>query len=262
MQTKNILRAVKNSFSSAYFLKIYCNYFLRHYLFNFSYKDYKFLRGRETLDRLETNRKSFIRLGDGEIAILYGFDVHFQRYSDDLRRALLKILSEYGPASPYLLGVPVDFIERLARDRHSQDKTLRCFRLSEAFLRDRLKKDNVYGDSLLFWDNFQKDWSFFKPLWEGKAVVMIGSMSKYFQNNDLPGASRSFIVEAPEKDAFEKLDLVENNVKELADSKKLEKDKTVILVSLGPAAKPLAYNLSKKGWIVYDTGHFFSKKLN
>lgn len=261
MQTKNILRAVRNSFASDYFSRAYFNYFLRHYLFSFSYGDYKFLRGQETLDYLRERKKSFIRLGDGEMAILYGFDVYFQRYSDGLRDALLKILAEYDQDGPYLLGLPIDFIERLSKDRFSQDKTLKCFKLSEAFLRDKLKKNNVYGDSLLFWDNLKKDWDFFKPLWEGKTAVLVGSMSKYFQKDDFPGASESFIVETPQKDAFEELGRIKDDVNKLEASKKIEKDKTVILVSLGPAAKPLAYDLSREGWIVYDTGHFFSQKL-
>ena len=47
----------------------------------------------ETIDELVQSKRSLIRFGDGEVALIRGFDLRFQLFSDELQQELINALS-------------------------------------------------------------------------------------------------------------------------------------------------------------------------
>ncbi len=87
-------------------------------------------------------------------------------------------------------------------------------------------------------------------LWTNKDVVLIeGEKSRLGVGNDMFDHAQSFKrILCPAENAFAKYDTIKNEVL------KISKDK-MILLSLGPTAKVLAYDLFVLGYRVIDIGH-------
>ena len=90
----------------------------------------------------------------------------------------------------------------------------------------------------------------FKQIWNDKDILLIeGSKSKLGINNDLFSNAKSVErIIAPSKNAFDKYDEILAVIKERCKGK-------LVLLSLGPTATVLAYDLCKKGIRALDIGH-------
>lgn len=90
----------------------------------------------------------------------------------------------------------------------------------------------------------------FKKIFFARDIVIVeGEKTRFGVGNDLlSGAKTIRRIEAPAKNAFEKYDLI------LQASNKIPID-ALILVALGPAAKTLILDLSRKGYQALDVGH-------
>lgn len=251
------LKVLKNSISSPYFRNEYLKLIL-HRCFSKSpaYSNYSFLDAGQTLEYLSRNKKSFVRFGDGEFAILYGFDIYFQRYDPLLKDLLLEIIESYTPDSPYLLGVPPIPIKNLDYSYMQKSKNLKYWTRAEAFMKTRLSKRCVYGDLFIFRRAAYSRMEVPK-LWGNKIVVLVGSMTKYFTDKQLEGAKDQYLVDCPLVNAFEEWEGINRNILEVITTNHLKNEELVILISLGPAAKVIAYELSKRPLVVYDVGHYF-----
>jgi len=227
---------------------------------------YRFLSKEQTLNYLLKNKKSFIRFGDGEFAILYGFDIPFQRYSPLLKNSLERIIRTYTLDSPYLLGLPFRFLKMSYSDLKKIGK-LAYWQKGKIFMQSYISERCIYGDSFTFrstdipGDSPLKDQEIFE-LWRNKEVLLVGSMAKNFKNKYLPLAKAQYLLECPTTNAFEKREEIMGSIYEIIDSHRLRRENMIILISLGPAAKVIAYELSKKGLIVYDMGHYFDLRSN
>lgn len=256
----SFLKPLRNLITSPqYFLKEYLHFYAyRYFLKPPSYDRYKFLNEKQTLEYLLKNKKSFIRLGEGEFSILYGFnvDLYQQKSNHLLREFFIKIIKDYNHDSPYLLGIPRLPIQKLSYFGIKKNKNLDYWYKVETFMRNRLKENCLYGDPLIFKRVLNKNIESFK-IWENKSVLLIGSMVKYFKNKQLELTKRQYLLEAPDGNAFKDYEDVVKNIFRIIDSNHLKKEDMVVLISLGPAAKVIIYELSKKGLIAYDMGTYF-----
>lgn len=93
-----------------------------------------------------------------------------------------------------------------------------------------------------------------KAIWENKDIVIIeGLYSRTGVGNDLFANAKSVArILCPPANAFDKFDDI------LAAALKVDREK-LIFVALGPTAKPLAYELHKRGYHVIDIGHIDSE---
>lgn len=222
---------------------------------------YKFLNKEQTLDYLLKNKKSFIRFGDGEFTLLYGFDIRFQRYNPLLKSSLERIIRAYALDSPYLLGLPFQYLKMSYSDLKKIGK-LAYWQKGKILIQSYTSKRCIYGDSFTFRptdiprDSPLKDQEIFE-LWRNKEVLLVGSMVKNFKNKDLPLAKAQYLLECPTTNAFEKREEIIESIYDIINIHHLKRDNMIILISLGPAAKIITYELSKKGLIAYDMGHYF-----
>jgi len=252
-------RIAKNLFFSQYFRRVYFEYvcFRVRNFFSSTKNDYEFLDAHQTLNYLLTKQKSFIRFGDGEFAILYGFDIYFQKFHPVLKNKLLEILEKYTPDSPYLLGIPPIPVESLDYSDLSKQKDLSQWKKAEAFLEKRLNKNCIYGDPFMFRRfGYKGEKNVFK-LWRNKSVILVGSMTQYFKDKQLEGTKNKHLVNCPFINAFEEYKRIMRDILKIIIDNHLKEKELVILVSLGPTAKIITYELSKIGLLTYDVGHYF-----
>jgi len=235
----------------------YVLYFFRVYVFGNSGAP-KVLSLNDTLDLIIREKLSVIRFGDGEISIMEKIDMGFQKADANLAKGLKEVVQASGKG--LLICVPGIFgkLEGFAKlsFRFSLHQLFRNMPIWTALL----SKDQIYGDAyitrpyLTYNQALRKQsGEIFRKLfsiWGGKNVVLIeGSKSRTGVGNDMfkNAASVSRIL-GPAENAYSRY----NEIKAVA--LKASKDK-LILLSLGPAAKVLAYDLFKAGYRVIDIGH-------
>lgn len=68
---------------------------LYYFFISFSGSRANILSSEETVDEILKNKKSLIRLGDGEFGIFRGKSIHYQKYSKELMDEFIKIKNEY-----------------------------------------------------------------------------------------------------------------------------------------------------------------------
>jgi len=233
----------------------YILYLLRIY-FGIGKPDVNILTITETLDRVYKNDLSVIRYGDGEVTLIEGNDLLFQKYSSTLAKRLADIFKSQHEK---LLICATDIWGKL----DDFEPYARSFNMHQAYrmgpIWHRLfTPGRTYGETnitrhYLAYKNKMHAGDIFKMilrLWEGKNVVLIeGEKSRLGVGNDLFQNTKTLErVLCPAENAFSSYDQI------LAAAKRLDKDK-LILISLGPTAKILAYDLFILGYRVLDIGH-------
>lgn len=213
----------------------------------------------ETLDKLLDSTKSLIRFGDGEIAIIQGKSLSFQSFTPEIQIQLKSILLSND--ENILIGVPDIFSEFNKFQRTS--KIFWNFELFKNRNIFRLLENKVYANThvsrpYMIYKNKTNKISFFykiQKLWDGKDIIIIeGENSRNGVGNDLYSNTKSIKrIIGPSKNAFTKIEIIKkfviNNINK----------KNIIFISLGPAAKILAYDLIQEGYRVIDIGHLDSE---
>lgn len=215
------------------------------------------LTTEETLNLMEKERISFLRYGDGEIAIINGSSIPFQEYDKRLAKRLRKLLTvnEKGlkVGVPYYYTHPIKnlnlFVWKFACSLASQRK----------FLCRECRKDIVYIDTCItqvyqtYSDyNFEDYYKRMQNLLRDRKVTVIcgKGILDGLRHSALEVCREVEYIDAPGMNAFSKYDAI------LRDALKTDKDR-LVCISLGPTAKVLAYDLYKKGYQAWDMGHYF-----
>lgn len=210
-----------------------------------------------TILKLINDKCSIVRFGDGEILyVVDKLNLPFQRYDERLASRFKQIFVSNHPK--ILVGLPLGY--RTVRDFK---KDIRLFWRSQiAWTYPRIYKyldiNKEYFNANItrlyygFQDSTQSNRYFemMKKLWENREIILIeGEKSRLGTGNDLFGSAISIErIIAPAHNAFDKYDLL------LAEAIKHEKRK-LILVALGPTAKPLVYDLANAGFQAIDIGN-------
>lgn len=218
----------------------------------------KVLSISETLELLNDNDDlSIVRFGDGELLyIVDKINLPFQSYDKRLANSLITILGSNDPN--ILVGLPSGYysLESLSR------KGRIFWRAQVSWVYPRLRKyidlEKIYANASItrvYAEYSNKDhcsvwFDMFKKIWKDKEVVIIeGEESRVGVGNDLlSGAISIERVLGPRHHAYAKYDEL------FAIASKLGRHK-LLLIALGPCAKPLVYNLSKMGYRVIDIGN-------
>jgi len=226
------------------------------------YSDFKFLSGPETVEKLLRSRMSLARFSDGEIDMLTGMGVFdpkmewSQPYSPSLKKALLRSLKTkhkdllIAHTSPYkFLASKEEAIARGISYTMWTDSRLHLYKF--------LASDSVYGDAHCFIgrDNPHIDWSGIKHfLKQHDVVVVTGGVDNLKQ---LSLGQRTFFIEAGRHDAWSRYEQIKQDIESLFLKEGLNKEKTLIMASLGPTASVLATELAIDNYLIWDSGHIF-----
>ncbi|HMO77670.1 MAG TPA: SP_1767 family glycosyltransferase [Candidatus Paceibacterota bacterium] len=210
----------------------------------------------QTIEKIKKEKLSVIRFGDGEIFIIDGGDLMFQHYNKDLALQLEEIIKSDDPN--LLICVPgiwnklnqfEDYASRFIKHQLYRYKSV----WGQILTNKKVYGDAYFSRNYLSYKDKSKSGEIFTKiftLWEKEKVILIeGEKSRLGVGNDLFDNVTSLErILAPAENAYSRRQEIMREVE------KHSKDK-MILLSLGPAAKVIAYNLFKQGYRVIDIGH-------
>lgn len=232
------------------------NYILRIYILNKPYA--RVLSLKETINKVSENSLSVIRFGDGEMSLIENIDLGFQKNNSELSQKLKEILATDNPK--LLICIPGIFGKLNNFAKHSYWFSLHHVFKHGHTWKKLLAKDYIYGDAfitrpyLTYKDSVRKNsgeiFNSLFMLWQDKDIVLIeGEKSRLGVGNNMFDNARSISrILCPAENAFSKYEEIK------LEALKIDKNK-LILLSLGPTAKVLAYDLFLLGYRVLDIGH-------
>ena len=221
------------------------------------FKNIYIVSTENTLNEIVKNHKSISRFGDGEIGMIFGGHISFQKEDNSLGKRLLEVLNSN--ETNLLIGLyfpyQKNFLNSLVEDNyifwknwlyHNKFKMLNI-----------LKKRKYYStDISRFYSNIKnrsKVYKYipkFKKIWEGRDVLVIeGEKTRFGIGNDFLNNAKSIKrILCPTRNAYNLYDKILNAA--------LKVDKNnLIIISLGPTATVLAYDLTKYCYQAVDLGH-------
>ncbi len=217
----------------------------------------KILNLEESLKKLLTSKKSIARFGDGELDLILGRTLKFQKNDFKLGKRLEEILSSN--QEKCLIGVPdvISTFENLT-DESQEFWIKNMYRTREIWLK-YLDKNQTYCTANLtrlyirFKDKSKckEYFDLLRSIWKGREIVICeGEKTRFGVGNDLLDKCKSIQrIICPAEDAFDKYEEI------ISELKKQPKEKLVI-IALGPTATVLAYDLAQEGYQALDIGHF------
>jgi len=211
----------------------------------------------ETIDKIIKDKVSICRFGDGELLFVSEKrSLPFQKQNPRLRDFFIKILKSNH--ENILVGLPIGFYS-LANLKNESKVTWRAI-ISWTYPRvfNYLDHSKQYYNASMtrlymdYKDTLHSDEWFKKvrSIWNKRDVLLIeGEKSRLGVGNNLFENVNSLKrILGPAHDAFDQFD----NLLDFA----LQQDKSqLVLVAMGPTAKPLVYELALKGFQAIDIGN-------
>ena len=231
--------------------------FIRYEKNNREYQKIKILDANKTMKQIKKG-KSVIRLGDGEMAVMLGHSIWFQKQSDQLREDLEAVIRKAKTKS-ILVCVPRTIISLEGYRLKARGFWYRELLGTRHEWKKRLSEKVSYGETSVTrartdlnsrtQDKIFADW---KKLFAGKDIVLVeGATTRTGVNNDLfDGAKSVRRIIGPPKNAYDRIPQILQNFELQGINKS-----SLVLVSLGPAAKKIAMELFDRGYQVIDMGH-------
>ena len=212
----------------------------------------------ESLNLLETQPKSFTRFGDGEIAIMEGQSIAFQKYDAELARKMRAILKTkrddlYVGICSYFHAIPFTALEHNRRFHLATITGLRRFVMKET----NPEMQYLHASCLIWYVGALRGkacdtvMNRERQLFAGKRIAVVagkGILDKL--SYDVFGlAAEKVIIYAPSKNAFSQYSEIMNKI-----TITVSKDYLVCII-LGPTATVMAADLTDMGYMAWDVGH-------
>lgn len=224
------------------------------------------IRKPRVLDSIKTanfllqEQCSLSRFGDGEFDIIFGKDLLFQKFDEQLKTKLLEVLDStatehslnFKVAIPYPIWNTTPLRQEslwLWKGYHGRYgfKLAKLINYSYQYLDTQVTRFYMAFEDKSYCSQFLPQ---LMQLWEGQDLLFVeGTKSRLGIGNDLFDSAKSIKrILCPEKNAFEKYSEILENVRNHGENK-------LILIALGPTATALAYDLAKLGFWAIDVGH-------
>lgn len=227
------------------------------YLFNemLKYIPLHILSPLNSVRYLIENPVSLSRYGDGELNIIMGGDIHFQRYDNELRRRLIEImkLSET-PMFKVAIPIMVNTLDNLSPSHYEFWKmNMQTGRMHW----HRLCVKKLYLDSQFTWAYIleenklegSKCLDLLPCIWDNKDVLIVSGGGILGNDESFLANTKSISrIVCPMENAFFKYN-------EILETVMHHYCGQLVLISLGPTATVLAYDLHKTGIRAIDIGH-------
>lgn len=217
----------------------------------------KILNTDETLSLLEKERISFLRYGDGEIAIMQGHSIPFQEYDPGLAKRLRKLLRT--DMDELKIGIPYYYMHPVKHLNDFTAKFAKSLAVQRRFLCKNCDKDMTYIDTAITQIyqtyekyDFKKYYKRMQKLLADRHVTIVCGDGVFdrLEYRAYDACKSVAFVTAPSMNAYADYDRLFHEV--LKTSKK-----RLVCIVLGPTAKVLACDLHKKGYQAWDMGHYF-----
>ncbi|HBH65523.1 MAG TPA: hypothetical protein DDY51_13210 [Erwinia persicina] len=211
----------------------------------------------ETIEHLISKKSSFARFGDGELELMNGKNIPFQSANPALSEKLKRTIesSEEG------LMVGINYHYYHAELSGLLPVVKKFYRASVPHFRKTLdlyidSEKQYYSAAMTqvysFFESyaFEKHFERIKTIWKERNITIICGKTVFneIENNIFDCASSIDYIHAPSLNAFDNYDEILNQASHV------EKNNLIILI-LGPTAKPLVYDLHMLGYQALDLGH-------
>ncbi|MCX4313390.1 MAG: GT-D fold domain-containing glycosyltransferase [Clostridia bacterium] len=223
------------------------------------YQKLNVLSDDETLDRILATGCSVARFGDGEMNIMRGVGIKFQKADDRLKERLLQIAA-VGSNENVLVCVPNIFDkEHIDTMTHEAKKWWKNYLRCTRGYWHKLFRGDIFGDtniSRFYMESKNKDRAGYvsrlKSLWADKRLLIVeGMKSRLGMGNDLFADTQSIKrILCPSSDAFGMYDKILNNVNAQIGTG----DFDMMICALGPTATVLCSDTADKIQSL-DLGH-------
>ena len=210
----------------------------------------------DTLEKVAREQLSVSRFGDGEIKLVAGKDISFQRHDDRLQKKLTQVLSSNDEG--FLVCLPDVFADRsylIGGASLHWKKHLSQYR-REWYA--HILPDKVYGNAFLsrcyyILRDKSRSGEYFRMMrriWDGQDILLVeGEKSRLGVGNDLFDNAKSVCrILGPVENAWTRYDAL------LKAAKRHGRNK-LILLALGPVATVMSYALFQAGYHAVDLGH-------
>ncbi len=219
----------------------------------------KVLSKMESLNLLSIHPKSFSRIGDGEIGIMTGGDLKFQKYDPVLEEKMRAVLKT--KRDDLYVGI-CDYFHAMSLD--ALPSSLRFHRNSGTILRRVLMRATnpeiqylhascfvPYAGSRYDLETCEKIIHQEKQLFAGKKIALVTSKNvrANLDYDVFELASEKIIVDAPARHAFQVYTSLLDKI-----TSSVSKDYLVCII-LGPTATVMAADLTDMGYMAWDVGH-------
>lgn len=233
-------------------------YSLKFHFIKKNLKEIKFYSYEDTFNIIKTEKKSLCRFGDGEISwINMDSKGYFnQENSEELSNKLKEVV--LSDNNNILIGIP-DFFGSLDHysKKRRESRNTHLAKYYKTWM-EVLSTNKIYTDSLITrvyygLNNNSSKFMFdsWKSIWNDKDVIIVeGEQTRFGVGNDLLYDAKSVRrIIAPAENAFSVYDQL------LAKSKMHITDSSLFIISLGPTATVLAYDIGLGGSQAIDIGH-------
>ncbi|MCM1297013.1 MAG: GT-D fold domain-containing glycosyltransferase [Muribaculaceae bacterium] len=224
---------------------------------------------KESVQELINSNYSIARFGDGEISIIQGNSIPFQKYNLNLAKRLQKILI----SEQKNLKVGINY-------EYYYTNIYKYTPLAQKFYRFDVPNLRTYLSNLINWDkeyfsagftqlyqiytkyDFEEHYNNLRKIWKNKNILIV-TCKNVFDNikyNIFDNAANIDYLYIPNKHAYEKYNEIYSKIK------KFNKETLIILIA-GPTAKVLASDLTLDNYRALDLGHLakdydtFRKKI-
>ena len=221
------------------------------------FKNLYIVSTENTLNEIVKNHKSISRFGDGEIGMIYGGPITFQRVDNHLGKRLFEILNSN--ETNLLIGLYFPY-QKKKIDTFANGSGIfwKNWLYNNKFkMLNMLKKRKYYSSDISrFYSNIKDKSQVYKyipklkKIWEGRDVLVIeGEKTRFGIGNDLLNNTKSIKrILCPTRNEYNLYDKILNAA--------LKVDKNyLIIIALGPTATVLAHDLTKYGYQAVDLGH-------
>lgn len=208
---------------------------------------------KETIDKIVKDSLSIARFGDGEFNICIGRKIGFQKKNKELAARLKEILQS--DEQKILIGInTLPEINKLS-------DIWKKFIIRRGYRTLRLLNSNKIYESSTITTTFPEDDQDLnkrvldlKKIWNKRKVTfVVGKDSRFFLNQDLfDNIDEHEFIYGPAKHAFSEYNNLLNEITQRSTDK-------LILLSLGPTATLLSFDLARMGYQAVDIGHMPSK---
>lgn len=206
----------------------------------------------QTVEKALNEKKSLLRLGDGEFIIMSGGSIHYQKADEELQKKLANVVNAYidNPEQcNYSVCMPKQFLECSGLSLSRKRVWVSSWAKTRYMFKKNYDKELTYGDAFLFANGNSEIYS---KLWENEQKVVFLHNNKVYaeQFKEKYNVETTFI-QVPDRDAFSHYEMLYNKITDTVQ----DKENTIVLISAGPAAKILVPLLSEKNIWAIDTGH-------
>lgn len=241
---KAILFIPKYLFRDPYFILLYILAYPRKIYANTAL----FYTEEAFLNEIEKG-KSIIRIGDGEISLLHGRAIHYQKNEKALAVGLKTLIREYSASSPYIVSIPV-FVNYSNAELGKTNGKLSCWLPLKVEFRRIFNKTMRYTDAHFFYYR-DKMINFFKKFIENQPVIFISNQD----TNEKIKAGITYpahFIDTPSENSFSEIERICHTIDAIIENNPNTRFKLV--VSTGPASKIIAYKYSLRGYQSFDIG--------